>query len=501
MQFSTPKSATKQSANEASMTGQSTTIQPTPTSHLRLGMARTDITPPVGIYHRMWGAARHDRATGVHRPLYADILLFAPLEEGDGTPWVQVELDMVGLGLQSHQEMRQAVAEELNLDASHVILSFSHTHSGGVFGLERVNMPGGDLIQPHLETVRAKLRSAAAAALADLSECYLTYGTGRCNMATNRDYWDDANNLFACGYNPDAPADDTLLVVRVTTPDATLRAIIVNYACHPTTLAWENTLISPDYVGALRATVEEATQCPCIFVQGACGELGPRRNYVKDTAIADANGRQVAYAALSVLQSMNPPTQDFVYAGPVISGATLGTWHNQPQTKQHIAAAERFAGRSHTVNLPQRARPSRAELEQALQGFLDQQADADRKGETVAARDLGARAERVRRAIGRMHNLPPGETYAYTYTVRRFGDAFWIGVGGEPYNALQTDVRAAFPDHPVIIAVLAGESAISYMLKADRYGKGLYQEEPSVLAPGCLEQVTASVIQTMQELV
>ncbi len=55
----------------------STTIVPSPTSRLRVGHARADITPPVGIYHRLWGAARHDRATGVHRPLLADVLAFA----------------------------------------------------------------------------------------------------------------------------------------------------------------------------------------------------------------------------------------------------------------------------------------------------------------------------------------------------------------------------------------------------------------------------------------
>src|SRR4051794_20752813 len=43
----------------------------TPQSVCRLGLARADITPPVGIYHRMWGAATHDRASGVHRPLTA----------------------------------------------------------------------------------------------------------------------------------------------------------------------------------------------------------------------------------------------------------------------------------------------------------------------------------------------------------------------------------------------------------------------------------------------
>ena len=34
-----------------------------------IGVARRDVTPPVGIYARQWGAARHDVAEGVHRPL------------------------------------------------------------------------------------------------------------------------------------------------------------------------------------------------------------------------------------------------------------------------------------------------------------------------------------------------------------------------------------------------------------------------------------------------
>jgi len=47
-----------------------TTAVDTPQGFCHFGQARCDITPPVGIYHRMWGAALHDRAEGVHRELF-----------------------------------------------------------------------------------------------------------------------------------------------------------------------------------------------------------------------------------------------------------------------------------------------------------------------------------------------------------------------------------------------------------------------------------------------
>jgi hypothetical protein len=58
------------------------------------------------------------------------------------------------------------------------------------------------------------------------------------------------SQLFVCGHNPE-DADDTVLVARITSIPAVC-GTLVNYACHPTTLAWENRLISPDYPGRVR---------------------------------------------------------------------------------------------------------------------------------------------------------------------------------------------------------------------------------------------------------
>src|SRR4029078_824309 len=86
-------------------------------------------------------------------------------------------------------------------------------------------------------------------------------------------------------------ADDTLLVARATDDGGRVLATLVNYACHPTTLAWDNKLLSPDFVGAMREILEHAFAAPALFLQGAEGEISPREQYTGDTAVGDRQGR------------------------------------------------------------------------------------------------------------------------------------------------------------------------------------------------------------------
>jgi len=243
----------------------------------------------------------------------------------------------------------------------------------------------------------------------------------------------------------------------------------------------------------LREGVERATGAPCVFAQGACGDLGPRHGYVGDPSVADRNGQQLAHAALSALAALGPPGTDFAYAGPVISGAILGAWEYVPQSEERVTATTRTGGGSHVVDLPLKPIPSRDALERDLAGWEAKQREADARGNPTAARDFGARAERARRWLGRLATLPTGPTYPLRFSTLRLGDALWVTVGGEPYNLLQTEVRRRFPDRPVIVSPLAGGLAAAYLLPRDRYGKGLYQEEPSSLGPGCLEQLIEAV--------
>ena len=69
------------------------------------------------------------------------------------------------------------------------------------------------------------------------------------------------------------------------------------------------------------------------------------------------------------------------------------------------------------------------------------------------------------------------------------GDAIWVTCSAEPYSWLATELRRRFPTRTVLLSPVAGDAQLAYLLPRDRYGVGLYQEEPSCLGPGCLEQV------------
>src|SRR5262249_98708 len=156
-----------------------------------------------------------------------------------------------------------------SLEPEQVTVAFSHTHSTGLLGLDRVRMPGGELIPDFLNELAARVGGAVEEARQQARAATIVYGVGRCPLPPHPDFWDDASRKYVCGFNPDGVADDAILIARITDKDRRVVATVVNYACHPTTLAWQNSLLSPDFPGALRELIERATGAPCVFLQGA----------------------------------------------------------------------------------------------------------------------------------------------------------------------------------------------------------------------------------------
>jgi hypothetical protein len=106
-------------------------------------------------------------------------------------------------------------------------------------------------------------------------------------------------------------------------------------------------------------------------------------------------------------------------------------------------------------------------------------------------------AERMTRRLTRVELLPEGSHFPYQYRVWRIGDAVWIALNGEHYNVLQRDLRKQFPNTLLIIGTLANGSEVWYLPDHASFGKGLYQEDASILAQGSLEQLRDHIIDTV----
>jgi hypothetical protein len=460
----------------------------TPQSICRFGLARCDITPPVGTYHRMWGAAAHDRSVGVHRPLTATAMIFEPADAANDERQVVVAMDHCLLFDREMQQLLDRVCEATSLPREQLLVTFSHTHAAGLMDIGRAPLPGGDLIAPYLEELAAKTASIIKQAIDSTGEVTIVHATGRCSLAADRDFWDEANKLFVCGFNPERVADDTLLVARVMADNGQVVATIVNYACHPTTLAWANQLISPDFPGAMREVVEQATGAPCVFLQGASGDLGPRDGFVGDVEVADRNGRQLGYAALAALESAPAPRTTMRYQGPVISGATIGAWKHEPLADAELDHIAHWQRRCWTFDLPYRkGLPKIDEIRSQLAHWQHEEQAARDADDSAKAADARAMVERMNRWTTRLSALPQADHFPFPITMWRIGGALWLAVEGEPYNVLQRALRERFPDLAIIVMVLANGSRAWYMPTAETYGTGIYQESMANLEAGSLE--------------
>lgn len=433
-------------------------------------MATRDVTPPVGIRNRSWGPATVDVASGVHRAFRLTAL--AVSEEADSEPivvigvdatWCQCAADYAGLA--------QALTAGLGIDADRLLFCLSHTHAGAVLSEGDAHLPGSELIAPYLTTLREAAIAAGREAITKREPATIDWATGHCDLAADRE--SEIAGQAAVGYSPQMSADNTVLVGRVAAVDGRILGTVVNYACHATTLSWQSALLSPGFVGAMRDLVEDSTGgAPCLFLQGASGDLAPRGQYVGDVVVADRHGATLGHAALSALASLPPSGSVLEFTGIVESGAPLGMWQAAPHPRPRVVRAART-----DVDLELRPLPT-------LDDLAIEWADID----------PASRAERLRRAKDLRDGYIDGPTVRHPLWVLRLGDAVIAAHPGEAYSEFQLRLRAEFPEAAVIAVNLANGPGFVYLPTHQAYARGAYQAWQTVLADGGLRRFTDAAI-------
>jgi hypothetical protein len=456
--------------------------QPRPFCHAsfsgQIGIARADITPPVGIYARNWGAAKHDVALGIHRPLTLTAMTLS--RSSDGQTLVLLEADLGWWkSLQTFRNFMGRLQEALAVAPANLIFALSHTHSAPPLMDADDSLPGSDLHRAWMKELFESTVRTVRDALQHQFDGTIDWHAGCCNLATNRDLPDPnpSRQRTLCGYNPDGDPDDVLLVGRITDVAGRIRGTLVNYACHPTTLAWQNASISPDYVGAMRETIQHATNAPALFLLGACGELAPRYQYVGDSEVADRHGRELGFAALATLNGMEPARCHLCYAEVVESGAVLAVWKHEPSEPSYEIRAIRA-----TVELPLKNWPSAEELERQRLACTDR-----------------ALEERLRRKLNIRLGVGNGSSFEMPVHVWRIGDAVLVGSCCEAYSVLQKKLRRRFPDTTILCMNLVNGS-IGYLPPAELYNGEIYAVWQTPFDRGSYERVLESMTAEIRDV-
>ncbi len=442
----------------------------------RIGVARGDMTPPAGMYSRAWGSSSHDIAEGVHQPLLATAVVFH--DERTATELVLLAIDVMVLWDQEAKLIRTAILEHTGLQPHQLIVHPSHTHGMPLLLRKDAGRPGGHLIGPYLDSLPKLFCDLIDQARANSREATLGWNYGRCGLAFNRDAVDAASARDICGLNPAVPADDTLLVGRVTDSSGAVMVTLVNYACHPVSLGGGNKLLSPDYIGPMRKVVEQNIGGICVFFQGAAGDTTPRRSYEASVEAAEQNGRELGYAALAALNAMSPPGHELVYRGIEESGTALGIW----AVSAKPAVSTRIDARVVTSLLALKDMPTRAEIEAKM-----------------AAKPNRYELERLERALARRDLVGDGERGELPLTVWQLGDAFIVATPSEPYTDFQVALRAAHPQAAIAV-LMATDGARNYLPTPQTYVRDVYQVRVALYDVGALETVRDLAASTIDEM-
>ncbi len=271
-------------------------------TEIRAGLARVEITPPMGS--PMGGyAARQGPSTGVHDPLQATVLLL----KTDA-----VSIAIVSCDLRSFPSERLVrLARERKL-ADHVLLAVTHNHSGPMTW-EDQSWPSRE--RSWFAETENKIISAIETANQKLFPARIAAGFGEIYLGHNRRRVEPNGKVTMFWRNearaPTSPIDPSLGVIRIDDETGKTRALLVNYACHAVVLGPDNRMISADYPGSLRQRIErELDGAMCLFAQGGAGDINPYldKQPVAQNGFGEAEkmGHALAEEALKVARRLKP---------------------------------------------------------------------------------------------------------------------------------------------------------------------------------------------------
>ena len=461
---------------------------------MRAGVGRADITPPVGIPAGGWGNQVHEISEGNDLELWATVLV---VEGADGARAAIADIDLCILDDAQAARARSMIAQAANLPAERVAVGTTHNHSVPV----TLELGGAwirrnrDLVVPYVESVFDAIGRAAADATAAMRPVRVGAGRGSSPLAVNR-RMTKPDGTAAVGLNWGGVVDQALTVVRLDGDDDLPVATIVHYACHPIILGPDNTYVTPEYPGIVKRVVEASLGGHCLFVQGACGDIGPRELFVSDLPTYRRLGAMIGHeAAATAFRSSWRGYRQRLRDGE--ASAWIASFEYEPDVEPDgtVSVARE------TLPLPLRddlGDPSTWRLDadrcedEAYVARADSASHAEVRELTVQTKFARMRAERGEALAGL-------EAYPLLVHGVRLGPVALVGVPVELFSEIGTWIREASPFQTTLVSGYWNGYRNYLPTDAER-SRGGYEIDISPFRPGADRLVTAAAGRVLEAL-
>ncbi len=468
-------------------------------SGLLAGVARVDIAPPIGVAQMNWGSQSHVQAIGIDP---AGMKATAIVLSDGRMKFAMVDIDRLTInGLES------AIAEasrRTGIPESHIRLGATHTHAGPMVNAAK-GPPGMDLspLVDMAERYRLfiidKIVGAIVEADSRLEPAHIAGGRGEGTININRRVRADGDDPPAVGRNPQGYVDRELVVFRIDNAKGEPLAILANYPCHGTVLAYENKFISPDWVGMTRQTVEQALPgALCLFFQGAAGNQGPVEGFSGDLSVAHRLGRILGHQIASIALQI-----ETVYRLPTFEGFVESTAY---QAKQHWRVKGprevKFRFTSEIVDVPRRTYSAeevasmQARLDRARQQLAALGPDAD----PWKLHQAGARVRRFGDLLAKWAQPVDPSPRQVEVQALQIGDLALVAMPGEPFAEIGAAVRAASPFDFTMFCGYSDGIGGDYMPTADEYAHGGYEVERTLYGPSAAAKIIAAASALLESM-
>jgi hypothetical protein len=265
--------------------------------NIKVGVARVTISPPVGMY--LPGMERTEDSNGLRDDVYATALVFG--DEFDRG--AIVSCDVLALHPEFIADVRQATSRQTGIPPEQMMFCATHCHSSALTYALPNSSP---LVHAYTNNLSFQLIGLIRMAHDRLAPAVLGYGLGQAHIGINRRLTREDGKTVIAG-NPEGPIDPEVGVLRIDTPGGGPLAVVVNYACHPVVLGNGSNVISSDWPGAMRQTVEAGTGAMCLFIQGACADVNPLPGEPTDRVeVVEELGGEIGREVVTTWASIEP---------------------------------------------------------------------------------------------------------------------------------------------------------------------------------------------------